>query len=344
MSNDDQDNSQQSGINRDQARKRKNFTRMMGIGGEEIDDQFMYETFEMGADLSGEDKNILPANPAPRPEIVRDEPKGKALGSLFGATPSPDAGITLPFNPPQAEEPPERKPSLNALLSDELDIPARPDPQKSPFARPDSAPPSFGDVQEMTPISHAPQSPFAPPQAGWPTPPPAPVARPAAAAPPPPPGAMTARPASAPPPMPPVSAAKAAPPAPPAAATPPPMPVVPKAPPQSPFAPPAQKVEPQSPFAPLPQRGDPVAPPSPNPAPPQSDPVTPPFAQKASPLRRPPVDPDHHHDCEEISIPKFAKTYPDNDHAVDRPKRTFGGKLHEFFLDIKGAFKRLFEP
>ncbi len=58
-----QDTNEQSQAS--QRPKRKAYTQMMNLPS----DQFMWETFEMGADLSGDEKQILPANPEARPEL-----------------------------------------------------------------------------------------------------------------------------------------------------------------------------------------------------------------------------------------------------------------------------------
>ncbi|MBX9671456.1 MAG: hypothetical protein K2X93_27955 [Candidatus Obscuribacterales bacterium] len=69
-----QDTNEQSQAS--QRPKRKAYTQMMNLPS----DQFMWETFEMGADLSGDEKQILPANPEARPEL--STPKSETSSGL----------------------------------------------------------------------------------------------------------------------------------------------------------------------------------------------------------------------------------------------------------------------
>lgn len=80
--NDEQNNSNEKRNPLNNAQKRrKPYTRMI-----DISDQFMYETFEMGADLSGEEKQIapqdLPARPEEQPEMTGSN---SGLGALLGS-------------------------------------------------------------------------------------------------------------------------------------------------------------------------------------------------------------------------------------------------------------------
>lgn len=199
MNDDDEQNNSNEKRNplNNAQKRRKPFTRMI-----DISDQFLYETFEMGADLSGEEKQIAPQDLPARPEEQPDMTgSSSSLGALLGSgehdkaeEPAENPQVTTfsslmqasgEFQKPKNVEKPSPLPVLPKYVPQQK--PAKSPSQGVPAPSPRSAapPPAFGlppaaaPQPQNTPIlqnvpAQKPQNSPAQPPAPFPPPAPAP--------------------------------------------------------------------------------------------------------------------------------------------------------------------------